>query len=190
MMNVILFGAPGSGKGTQSLKIAKEFDLMHISTGDVLRKEISDGTGLGQIAKDYINKGQLVPDDLIVDMLAKVLDTRKESKGVIFDGFPRTLTQAESLEKILNARKTSVSLLIDLQVVETELVSRLLERGKLSGRSDDNLETIQSRLAVYHKQTAPVTDYYKKTGKYVAIQGTGSIDEIFARIRSVLAKLS
>jgi adenylate kinase len=190
MLNVILFGAPGSGKGTQSLKVAKEFDLVHISTGDVLRKEIADGTELGKLAKDYINKGQLVPDGLIVDMLANVLDTRKGSKGVIFDGFPRTLPQAENLEKILEQRGTAVSVLIDLQVEESELVSRLLERGKLSGRSDDNLETIHSRLAVYHKQTAPLTDYYKKTGKYVAIQGTGTIDEIFTRIRKVLDGLS
>jgi adenylate kinase len=190
MLNVILFGAPGSGKGTQSQKVAKEFDLVHISTGDVLRKEMAEGTGLGLLAKDYMDKGQLVPDDLIIDMLTKVLDARKGSKGVIFDGFPRTLPQAENLEKILSQRGNGVSVMIDLQVEESELVRRLLERGKLSGRSDDNLETIQSRLTVYHQQTAPLTDYYKHSGKYVAVLGTGSIDEIFTRIRSLLAELS
>jgi adenylate kinase len=189
MLNVILFGAPGSGKGTQSLRVAKEFDLVHISTGDVLRKELAEGSDLGRLAKDYMAKGGLVPDGVIVDMLAKVLDSRKGSNGVIFDGFPRTLPQAESLEKILSERNTAVSVLIDLQVEDAELVTRLLERGKLSGRADDNLETIQSRLSVYHAQTAPLTDYYKDAAKYVAVHGTGSIDEIFSRIAAVLKRL-
>lgn len=187
MLNVVIFGAPGSGKGTQSEKIAKEFELAHISTGDVLRKEMANETELGKTAKGYMEKGQLVPDSLIVDMLAKVLDEKKGSKGVIFDGFPRTTPQAEALKKILNERGTDVSVMLDLQVEEQELITRLLGRGKLSGRSDDNLETIQSRLKVYHTQTSPLIDYYKQEKKYIAVQGMDSIDGIFNRIKETLS---
>ena len=160
MLNIVIFGAPGSGKGTQSELIIKEYGLDHISTGDVLRSEMKNETELGKIAKDYIEKGQLVPDELIVDMLAKVLDSKVNSKGVIFDGFPRTIPQAKALKEMLNKRGTDVSVMLNLQVEEEELINRLLERGKVSGRSDDNLETIKSRLDVYHKQTAPLADYY------------------------------
>ncbi len=184
MLNVVIFGAPGSGKGTQSEKIIKEFGLEHISTGDVLRDEIKNETELGKIAKEYIEKGQLVPDELMVDMLAKTLDSKANSKGVIFDGFPRTIPQAVALKKMLNERGTDVTVMLNLHVEEDELIKRLLERGKVSGRSDDNLETIQSRLDVYHKQTAPLADYYIKEGKHQAIQGTGSIDDIFNRIKN------
>ncbi|OAV65335.1 Adenylate kinase [Bacteroidales bacterium Barb6XT] len=187
MLNVVIFGAPGSGKGTQSEKIAKEFELAHISTGDVLRKEMANETELGKTAKGYMEKGQLVPDSLIVDMLAKVLDEKKGGKGVIFDGFPRTTPQAESLKKILNERGTDVSVMLDLQVEEQELITRLLGRGKLSGRSDDNLETIQFRLKVYHTQTSPLIDYYKQEKKYIAVQGMDSIDDIFNRIKETLS---
>ena len=147
MLNIVIFGAPGSGKGTQSELIIKEYGLDHISTGDVLRSEMKNETELGKIAKDYIEKGQLVPDELIVDMLAKVLDSKVNSKGVIFDGFPRTIPQAKALKEMLNKRGTDVSVMLNLQV-EEELINRLLERGKVSGRSDDNLETIKSRLDV------------------------------------------
>ena len=146
MLNIVIFGAPGSGKGTQSELIIKEYGLDHISTGDVLRSEMKNETELGKIAKDYIEKGQLVPDELIVDMLAKVLDSKVNSKGVIFDGFPRTIPQAKALKEMLNKRGTDVSVMLNLQVEEEELINRLLERGKVSGRSDDNLETIKSRL--------------------------------------------
>ena len=166
MLNVVIFGAPGSGKGTQSELIIKEYGLDHISTGDVLRGEMKAETELGKIAKDYIEKGQLVPDELIVDMLANVLDSKKPAKGVIFDGFPRTIPQAKALKKMLN--------------------ERLLERGKVSGRSDDNLETIKSRLDVYHTQTAPLADYYVGEGKHVAIKGMGTIEEIFGRIKEAV----
>jgi adenylate kinase len=189
MLNIVLFGAPGSGKGTQSEKIAEAFGLAHISTGDVLRSEIAAGSHLGNLAKGYIDAGQLVPDGLIVDMLAGVLDARKETGGVIFDGFPRTLPQADALKKILGERGTDVTVMIDLQVDEQELVSRLLERGRRSGRSDDNQDTIQSRLAVYHRQTAPLAGYYRAAGKYCAVQGWGTIDEVFARIREALAAI-
>ena len=173
MLNIVIFGAPGSGKGTQSELIIKEYGLDHISTGDVLRAEMKNETELGKIAKDYIEKGQLVPDDLIVNMLAKVLDSKANSKGVIFDA-------------MLNERGTDVSVMLNLQVDEDELVKRLLERGKVSGRSDDNLETIKSRLEVYHKQTAPLADYYVGEGKHVAIQGMGTIEEIFGRIKKAI----
>lgn len=186
MLNVVIFGAPGSGKGTQSELIIKEYALDHISTGDVLRSEMKNETELGKIAKDYIEKGQLVPDELIVNMLAKVLDSKANSKGVIFDGFPRTIPQAEVLKKMLNERGTDVSIMLNLQVDEDELIKRLLERGKVSGRSDDNLETIKSRLEVYHKQTAPLADFYVKEGKHVAIKGMGTIEEIFGRIKEAI----
>jgi len=188
MLNIVIFGAPGSGKGTQSELIIKEYGLDHISTGDVLRSEMKNETELGKIAKDYIEKGQLVPDELIVDMLAKVLDSKVNSKGVIFDGFPRTIPQAKALKEMLNKRGTDVSVMLNLQVEEEELI-RLLERGKVSGRSDDNLETIKSRLDVYHKQTAPLADYYIGEGKHVAIKGMGTIEEIFGRIKDAVNNL-
>ena len=172
MLNIVIFGAPGSGKGTQSELIIKEYGVDHISTGDVLRAEMKAESELGKIAKDYIEKGQLVPDELIVNMLAKVLDSKENSKGVIFDGFPRTIPQAK--------------VMLNLQVDEDELIKRLLERGKVSGRSDDNLETIKSRLEVYHTQTAPLADYYIGEGKHVAIKGMGTIDEIFGRIKEAI----
>ena len=209
MLNVVIFGAPGSGKGTQSELIIKEYGLDHISTGDVLRAEMKGETELGkeplhdvvplvkgptstlmtQYSKDYIEKGQLVPDELIVDMLAKVLDSKASSKGVIFDGFPRTIPQAKALKEMLNKRGTDVSVMLNLQVEEEELVSRLLERGKVLGRSDDNLETIKSRLDVYHKQTAPLADYYVGEGKHVGIHGMGTVEEIFDRIKEAINNL-
>ncbi|MDR0429736.1 MAG: adenylate kinase [Tannerellaceae bacterium] len=183
MLNIVIFGAPGSGKGTQSELIIKEFGLDHISTGDVLRAELKAESELGKIANDYITKGQLVPDELIIDMLAKVLDSKKVSKGVIFDGFPRTIPQAEALKKMLNERGTDVTLMINLHVDEEELINRLLERGKRSGRSDDNIDTIKSRLEVYHSQTAPLAEYYIKEGKHHAIEGVGTIEDIFGLIK-------
>ncbi|WP_080905327.1 adenylate kinase [Parabacteroides sp. Marseille-P3160] len=190
MLNIVIFGAPGSGKGTQSELIIKEYGVSHISTGDVLRAEIKGDTELGRVAKDYIEKGQLVPDELIIDMLAKVLDTQKNKKGVIFDGFPRTIPQAKALKKMLNERGTDVSILLDLQVEESILIHRLLERGKISGRSDDNLETIQSRLNVYHTQTAPLAQFYIEEGKHVAIDGgNGSIEDIFKRVEAAINKV-
>ena len=189
MINIVIFGAPGSGKGTQSDLIKEKYNLIHISTGDILRQEIKNETELGVIAKEYIDKGQLIPDELICDMLDKVLGNVKDAKGIIFDGFPRTIPQAEALGRILNKREMDISALLDLQVEEDELINRLLERGKKSGRSDDNEETIKSRLKVYHSQTAPLAEYYKSKGKYAAIEGIGGIDEIFNRIDDVIKSI-
>ena len=180
MLNVVIFGAPGSGKGTQSERIIEEYGLFHISTGDVLREQIARGTELGKTADSYISKGQLIPDELMVDILAHVLDSHEESKkGVIFDGFPRTIAQAEALTRMLAERNAQVDVVLGLEVEEEELIDRLLKRGQVSGRSDDNLETIQKRLDVYHNQTKPLKDFYQKEKKYRAIQGMGSVDDIF-----------
>lgn len=190
MLNIVIFGAPGSGKGTQSELLIEKYGLEHISTGDVLRKEITSQSELGKIADSYISKGQLVPDELIIDVLAKVLDTKQSRTGVIFDGFPRTLDQGIALDKILKERDAELSLVINLQVDEQELIGRLLNRGKVSGRSDDNLETITSRLNVYKNQTAPLIDFYKKAEKLVDIQGGGrTIQEIFSEIDQAVSEV-
>ena len=189
MLNIVIFGAPGSGKGTQSELIIVKYGLDHISTGAVLRAAIEKGTELGKIAQNYINQGQLVPDDLIIQLIDSLLDEKSDSKGVIFDGFPRTIPQAQALKELLNKRGTDISILIDLQVDEDELINRLLERGKISGRSDDNLETIQARLNVYHTQTAPLADYYRNEGKHAAIKGVGTIPEIFERIDEAIHQM-
>lgn len=187
MLNIVIFGAPGSGKGTQSDLIIKEYGLEHISTGDVLRKEIKEETELGKIAKACIDKGNLVPDSLIVDMLAKVLDSYgSKINGVIFDGFPRTIAQADTLNQMLTQRGTSVSTVVGLEVQDEELIKRIIARGKTSGRSDDNEETARKRLATYYNQTLPLKDYYINEGKYVAIEGEGSIEEIFSNIKKAI----
>lgn len=191
MLNIIIFGAPGSGKGTQSERITEKYNLLHISTGDMLRAEIAAKTELGELAHSYISKGQLLPDQVIIDMLAKKLtDTAAGHKGVIFDGFPRTVAQAEALDVLLKKNNQDVSVMLELDVEKEELITRLLKRGQETGRSDDNLEVIQNRLEVYHNQTAPVIDYYKAAGKYTHIKGTGSIDEIFGRIATTLDKVA
>ncbi len=186
MTNVVIFGAPGSGKGTQSELIIKKYGLDHISTGDVLRAEMKNQTELGKIAEGYISKGQLVPDELIIDMLAKVLDSKKDSKGVIFDGFPRTIPQGKALDNMLKERNTQVDVVVSLDVNEAELIDRLLKRGQMSGRSDDNLETIKSRLDVYHGQTSPLKQYYTEQGKLAPIKGVGTIEDIFERIAKAI----
>ena len=182
MLNIVIFGAPGSGKGTQSERIVEKYGINHISTGDVLRAEIKNGTELGKTAKSYIDQGQLIPDELMIDILASVLDGFQDSKGVIFDGFPRTIAQAEALKKMLAERGQEVSVMIDLDVPEEELMTRLIKRGKESGRADDNEETIKKRLVVYHSQTSPLIDWYKKEGKYQHIKGQGILEEIFADV--------
>jgi len=190
MLNIVIFGAPGSGKGTQSELLIEKYGLNHISTGEVLRKEIASETELGKIADSYISKGQLVPDELTIDILSSTLDAKRGGAGVIFDGFPRTLEQGKALNEILKERGREVSLVINLNVEEEELVNRLLNRGKKSGRSDDNLETISLRLNVYKNQTAPLIDFYKKEGKLVDISGGGrSIQEIFAEIDLAVSKV-
>lgn len=189
MFNIVIFGAPGSGKGTQSKMIVERYGFDYISTGDMLRQAISQGSELGRTAKEYIDRGQLVPDDLIVRLIADFLDGKRGSKGVIFDGFPRTLKQAEALKTMLNERGTDIHILLDLQVEDEELVDRLIERGKISGRSDDNPETIKARLDVYHTQTAPLATYYIGEGKHVAIKGIGRIEEIFERIAEAIDRV-
>ncbi len=187
MFNLVIFGAPGSGKGTQSEKLIDRYGLTHISTGDVLRKEIAAGSELGKIADSYISKGQLIPDDLMVDILATEFDRlRPESKGFIFDGFPRTIPQAEALKKMLEDRGEEVHSVIGLEVADEELMERLIKRGAESGRSDDNPETIGNRLKVYHSTTSPLRDYYTAEGTYRAIQGSGRVDEIFSRITEAI----
>lgn len=178
MFNLVIFGAPGSGKGTQSEKLIERYGLTHISTGDILRKNIAAGTELGKIADTYISKGQLIPDDLVTEMLANEIDSHPGTKGFIFDGFPRTIPQAVALDKILEERGEEVHSVIGLEVPDDELVERLLNRGKVSGRSDDNLETINNRLQVYHSSTSPLKDFYLEAGKYRRIHGLGEIEKI------------
>lgn len=192
MLNIVIFGAPGSGKGTQSENLIAHYELFHISTGDVLRDHMRRGTELGMTAKEYINQGQLIPDDLMIDILAQVIDDNKElaQNGVIFDGFPRTIPQAEALETLLNDRGTSVSAVIGLEVPEEELIDRLVKRGLMSGRSDDNEETIKKRLDVYHNQTSPLQEFYKEKGLYHAIKGIGTIDGIFEDIKAAIDSIN
>lgn len=180
--NVVIFGAPGSGKGTQSEFIADKYGLKHLSTGDLLRSELQTRSELGKNIESYIKEGNLVPDELIIDMLGCVLDKEKNTSGYIFDGFPRTTEQAKALKKMLKAREMKISVVIDLEVDDEELITRLLNRGLTSGRSDDNYETIQHRIQVYNTKTAPVKDYYRKEGLAVEIQGKGELKEIFTRI--------
>ena len=189
MLNIVIFGAPGSGKGTQSERIVEKYGINHISTGDVLRAEIKNGTELGKTAKGYIDQGQLIPDELMIDILASVFDSFKDSKGVIFDGFPRTIAQAEALKKMLAERGQDVSVMVDLEVPEDELMVRLIKRGKDSGRADDNEETIKKRLHVYHSQTAPLIDWYKSEKKFQHINGLGTMEGIFAEICEAIDKL-
>lgn len=188
MLNIVIFGAPGSGKGTQSENLIANYKLFHISTGDVLRDHIKRGTELGKTAKQYIDQGQLIPDELMIGILAQVIDDNKEQaqNGVIFDGFPRTIPQAEALETLLNEHGTCVSAVIGLEVPEQELIDRLVKRGQMSGRSDDNEETIKKRLDVYHNQTSPLQAFYKEKGLYHAIKGIGTIDGIFQDIKAAI----
>lgn len=183
MLNLVLFGAPGSGKGTQSARLIDEYGLYHISTGEVLREEIARGTELGKIADSYISKGQLIPDDLMISILDDVLEHEAGGKpGVVFDGFPRTIPQAEALDGLLKKRGSQLHAVIGLEVPEDELVERMLKRGQQTGRADDNLETIKKRLDVYHSQTQPLKEFYKEKGNYLSIPGSGVVDNIFNNI--------
>jgi len=191
MKNIVIFGAPGSGKGTQSDKLIDKYGLEHISTGDVLRSEIKRGTELGKTAQQYIDQGQLIPDDLMVSILANVYDSfGREHKGVIFDGFPRTIPQAEALKQMLNERGDKIAAMLELDVPEDELMKRLILRGQQSGRADDNEETIKKRLVVYHQQTQPLIKWYKQEGLHHHIDGMGDLDRIFADICAVIDPLS
>lgn len=186
MKNLVIFGAPGSGKGTQSDLLVVKYGFRHISTGDVLRAEIKQGTELGRTAQQFIDKGQLIPDELMIEILANVYDSLCPCEGVIFDGFPRTIPQAEALKKMLAERGTEVSAVLQLEVPEEMLTERLLNRGKTSGRADDNAETIRKRLEVYHLQTAPLAAWYTAEGKLHAIKGYGALEEINAALCGVI----
>jgi len=187
MLNIIICGAPGCGKGTQSDLIVEKYKLKHLSTGDLLRKEIAEKSELGITAESFISKGNLVPDEMIISILSKNIEGFGNNiNGMILDGFPRTVAQAEALQTMLSNSGKEISILLDLSVEKAELVDRLLKRGQTSGRSDDNLETIQKRLEVYELQTAPVSDFYKKLDKYAAVNGMGSVTEIFERISLIL----
>lgn len=190
MVNIILCGAPGCGKGTQSDFIVDKYGLTHLSTGDLMRKEVASGSELGQLISSYTSNGQLVPDDVTIKLLEQHIDSLPaDTKGLIFDGFPRTLNQAVQLERLMKKRGDKTAILIDINVPEDEIIRRLIERGKTSGRADDNLDTIKKRLVVYHDQTRPVDDYYELMDKYVRIQGLGTISEIFGRICRILDKI-
>jgi adenylate kinase len=190
MLNLILFGPPGSGKGTQAEYLIKEYGILHISTGDLFRYEMGNNTELGLKAKEYMAKGELVPDEVTIGMLKNKVNANPDSKGIIFDGFPRTIAQAEALDAFLEEKGTEVSALIAMDVPEEELVTRLLGRGESSGRADDKDESIiRNRISVYNSETAPVFDYYKSKNKSKLIPGTGSKEEIFNRLTTVINDL-
>jgi adenylate kinase len=185
MFNLILFGPPGSGKGTQSEKLIAKYGLKHLSTGDLLRSEIAQQTALGIEAKKVMDKGELVPDEVVIGMISSAIDNNESVRGFLFDGFPRTAAQAEALDKLLELKKTSIAVMLALEVGEEELVKRLMKRGETSGRSDDTNESvIRARITEYHKKTTAVADYYKQFDKVTMIKGEGSIDDIFNSLSS------
>ena len=189
MFNLILFGPPGSGKGTQSDKLVAKYGLVHLSTGNLLREEIAAKTPLGLQAMKFMDKGQLVPDEVVIGMVDSHFDKHKDAKGFLFDGFPRTVAQANALDKLLEIKKTGISKVLILDVDEEELIKRLLHRGKTSGRSDDADENIlRSRQEVYKKETLPVAAYYSKAHKVMHVDGMGGINEIFERLCSEVEK--
>jgi adenylate kinase len=180
MFNLILFGPPGSGKGTQSERLISKYGLKHLSTGDLLRSEIAGSSPLGLAAKSFMDKGQLVPDEVVIEMISSALDNNPRANGFLFDGFPRTTAQAEALDKLLTQKNTEIAMVLALQVTQEELVKRLLRRGQTSGRTDDvNEEIIGARIAEYERKTSAVAEYYKKYSKVVYVKGEGTIDKIF-----------
>ncbi len=189
MLNIVLFGPPGAGKGTQAEKIIEKYQLNHLSTGDLLRSEIAQKTKLGLEAKSYMDKGELVPNEVVIGMIESKLNRNKEGNGFIFDGFPRTTAQAKALDQLLENNNTSINVMISLEVEHDELVKRLLNRAKDSGREDDKDEMIiENRINVYNSETKPVIDYYDQQGKYSPVNGMGDIDEIFSSICEVIDK--
>lgn len=183
MINLILFGPPGAGKGTQSAKLIEKYSLVHISTGDLFRKHLKEGTPLGKLAQDYMSKGNLVPDKLVIDMVDDKLKNSGDIGGIIFDGFPRTIPQAEALESLLASKGAPIKVLIELVVTEDELKKRLAERALKENRPDDaKPEVIANRIEVYKAETVSVAEYYKKLGKYSSVVGVGSIDNIFSNL--------
>ncbi len=190
MFNIILFGPPGSGKGTQSEKLIAKYGLKHLSTGDLLRSEIAASTPLGVEAKNFMDKGQLVPDEVVIGMISTALDNNPAAKGFLFDGFPRTTAQAEALDKLLKLKGTAINLVLALEVSEDELVKRLLNRGLTSGRSDDTSDTvIRARITEYHLKTSIVADYYKQFNKVRSVKGEGTLEEIFVLLSAEIDAL-
>jgi adenylate kinase len=189
MLNIVLFGPPGAGKGTQSEKLIAKYQLVHLSTGDILRSEIANGTRLGLEAKHIMDQGLLVPDEVVIGMIESKVDANKGGNGFIFDGFPRTTAQAEALDKLLKAKGTAITMMLALEVDDEELIKRLLNRGKDSGRADDqNRDIIQKRITEYNNKTAPLKNYYSGQNKYYGIKGVGTIDEIFDALSKVIDK--
>ena len=190
MLNLVLFGPPGAGKGTQSQNLIDHYQLIHLSTGDLLRSEITQGTALGMEAKKLMDQGILVPDEVVIGMISNKLDSNKDAKGFIFDGFPRTVAQAEALDNLLASKQSAITGMIALEVADDELERRLLLRGKESGRPDDaNPEVIRKRIVEYNTKTAPVANFYKAQNKFYSIPGVGQIDDIFASLRQVINTL-
>ena len=183
MFNIILFGPPGSGKGTQSEKLIQKYGFKHLSTGDLLRSEIANQTALGLEAKKVMDKGELVPDEVVIGMISSAIDANSDVNGFLFDGFPRTAAQAEALDKLLALKNAPIAVMLALEVSEDELITRLMKRGETSGRSDDtNIDTIKARIAEYHKKTTAVADYYLQFEKVASIKGEGTIDGIFEEL--------
>jgi adenylate kinase len=183
MLNIVLFGPPGAGKGTQAVNLIEKYKLVHLSTGDILRGELAARSPLGIEAKKFMDKGELVSDEVVIGMIGVKLDQHADARGFIFDGFPRTKAQAGALDKLLAAKKTAISLMVALEVEKQELVDRLMGRGKVSGRADDqDISVIENRIAVYNRDTSPVIDYYNTQGKFQSVNGMGSIEDIFDRL--------
>ncbi|MEO5648710.1 MAG: adenylate kinase [Ginsengibacter sp.] len=190
MFNLILFGPPGSGKGTQSEKLIVKYNLKHLSTGDLLRSEIARKTFLGMEAKKFMDKGNLVPDEVVIGMINDALDNNPEAEGFLFDCFPRTAIQAEALDSLLSQKDTCIDVMLALEVSEQELIHRLVKRGETSGRADDdNEQVIKARITEYHKKTATVADHYKKAHKVVLVKGEGGVEDIFARLSTEIDRL-
>src|SRR5690554_5467813 len=188
MINLVLFGPPGAGKGTYSEKIVEDYGLIHISTGDLLRKEIAEKSELGLSAKSKMDKGELVPDEVVIGMIKKMLIAHADAKGFIFDGFPRTVAQAQTLDDLLKQHKMSISQVIAFEVEEKVLIERILLRGKESGRVDDqNYDTVKNRIGMYHEKTAPVKDYYAAQKLLHEVRNEGTIDNVYAQVKNVLS---
>lgn len=190
MLNIVLFGPPGAGKGTQAQKLKEKYNLVHLSTGDILRNEIQQESELGMMAKEYMDKGELVPDEVVINMIGNCLKENESAAGFIFDGFPRTTEQAGALDKLLQKHGTEIDLMLSLEVDDEELVARIVQRGKDSGREDDKNESvIFNRILTYNKKTAPLKDYYREQDKYNSIEGVGEIDEVFSRLTNRIDEL-